>query len=127
MEEDPLQFRRQSMPRDREATVRGPELGERVGHRLTYEHERAGCEDHEGEQEGSSRFHENTTTRKTTTWPRRAAFPLIDATEGPKDPIELFRSTSRKEPGSFAHETFKVVTTLASVCVALRRVPFGPI
>jgi len=49
------------------------------------------------------------------------AVPLIDAAEGPGIPVESLRATSWLEPGSSAHETFKAVTTLTSVCVALQR------
>ena len=118
MEQQSLQFRGQRTPGNLKAAVRGSELGERVGHRLTCDHQGAGGQDHEGEQERGSCVHENTMTRRTIGWLRPTAFPLIDATEGLDVPVETFRSTSRKEPGSSAHETFKVVTTLASVCVA---------
>src|SRR5256885_15488913 len=118
LEQQSLQFRGQRTPGNLKAAVRGSELGERVGHRLTCDHQGAGGQDHEGEQERGSCVHENTTTRRMIGWLRYTAFPLIDATEGLDVPVETFRSTSRKEPGSSAHETFKVVTTLASVCVA---------
>src|SRR2546428_272576 len=63
MEEQLLQFRRQGTSGNLEAAVRGSELGERIGHRLACDHQDAGCQDHEGEQERGSRVHENTTTR----------------------------------------------------------------
>ena len=65
VEEQLLQFRRQGAPGNLEAAVRGSELGERIGRRLTCHHQGAGRQDHEGEQEGGSRVHENTATRQT--------------------------------------------------------------
>ena len=127
MEQQPLQFRRQRTARNREPTVGGPELGERVGHRLAYDHQDGCCKDDEGDEERGSRPHEITTARTGTERLDEAALALTDAAEGPGIPVESPRATSWLEPGSSAHETFKAVTTLASVCVALQRVPFGPI
>ncbi len=127
MEQQPLQLRGQRMPRDREATIGSSELCKRVGHRLAYDHQGGRCKDDEGDEERDSRLHENTTARTGTERPDEAALALTDAAEGPGIPVESPRATSWLEPGSSAHETFKAVTTLASVCVALQRVPFGPI
>ena len=127
MEEQPLQFRGQRASGNREPTVGSPELSKRVGHRLAYDHEGGRCKDDEGDEERDSRLHENTTARTGTERPDEAALALTDAAEGPGIPVESPRATSWLEPGSSAHETFKAVTTLASVCVALQRVPFRPI
>ena len=127
MEEEPLQFRGQRPAGNREPTVGRSELCERVGHRLAHDHQGGRCQDDEGDEERDSRLHESTTARTGTERLDEAALALTDAAEGPGIPVESPRATSWLEPDSAAHETFKAVTTLASVCVALQRVPFGPI
>src|SRR3989442_14510642 len=80
MEEEPLQIGRQCTAGNREAPVRRSKLGARVGHAMAFDHEGAGGQDHEREQEPCSRPPENTAPRRTTTWPQPTTLPLIDAT-----------------------------------------------
>src|SRR2546426_12067886 len=78
MEQQPLQFRGQRTARNREPTVGSPELRERGGHRLAYDHQGGGCKHAEGDEERGSRLHENTTARIGT--------ERLDGAAGPPPP-----------------------------------------
>src|SRR2546427_9779407 len=121
MEQQPLQFRGQRTARNREPTVGSPELRERVGHRLAYDHQGGGCKHDEGDEERGSRLHENTTARIGTERLDGAAVPLTDAAEGPGIPVESPRATSWLVTGRSGHDTFKAGPTPGSVFLALRR------
>src|SRR2546428_6219746 len=106
MEQQPLQFRGQRTARNREPTVGTPELRERVGHRLAYDHQGGGCKHDEGDEERGSRLHENTTARIGTERLDGAAVPPTHAAGGPGVPAEATPSAPWLVPRSSSPETF---------------------
>src|SRR5437899_7454931 len=120
MRQQPLQFRGQRTPGNREPAVGRSEFRERVGHRLAYDHQGGGCQHDEGDEERGSRLHENTTARTGRERLDGVAVTLSDAAEGPGIQVESLRATSWLEPGSSAHEKIKAVTTLTRVIMALK-------
>src|SRR5207244_13454236 len=105
MEQQSLQFRCQCTPRNREPTVRGPELRERVGHRLTCDHQDRSREEDEGEQDRGSRLYESSTYWTEREAARRPALQLVDVARGRRVAVEAPRPTPWCDHGSAAQAT----------------------